>query len=429
MSEVEEKQVNQMQQLDDQEFEDDFGEATEEEYLGSSAPESVDFDLEDIADMDTLPEGADSFKEPVIEVKFPHWRLGRDEFLAGIQPFIDLNSTGNNDVVSKSVMLSSKEGVLTISGNNKDTYIEKKIQLKSIENNLQDIIIIDSNDIKNIARNSAAEFIIFNEPDNEGNPQYKCMVLQGSVNVDVYTIESGIFSYITEPTENVDLSTFKVPECKELFPIMLAAMSLSVRPEDKRIIFKDGSAIGSFITTLVSFDFPGVDSLILRAVDISFLNSLVKNLKEGTFVISAAPNRVYCTGEHFKISFVRTTSGLDESYMEMLRIKFANPIGLDLTQQRRLFHLLSVLNNQTGLASFEASSTGTHVVAKSRQGSISKFEVSTDIIKETITMGVEMLKKIFSFFASRQNVTMSRGESAILFETQGIKVIVSHQTD
>ena len=346
--------------------------------------------FDDVAEMEPIKDPEE--QDPgfvTAEFKGSHWRLDRDTFLEALAPFRAISGTATKNAVTGSVYLPTEKGNLILHGNNKDVYIERTISLENDENILSDAVVVSVTDLDILVRRSPSK-VILHRPDE----QYLAASLYGSdFYLDVVNVGEFLYDFVDVPADD-HFRPLDVEQLTELVSVMSAAMKLAVRPEDRKVIIKDGKAYGSFLLAAVRVKFDGLDGINFRSLDLDFLSYLLRDQETIQFAHSA--DRIFFMSQGFRFSSMKSDIPVPELIKDLeqtFETVTKSQATLELSELRNVVFVVSKLSNSTNTVTLKTKDGRLYLSYMLKSNKISDFAVGDGVFKEKFQITVDSLRK------------------------------------
>lgn len=352
-------------------------------------------------------------------IEAPHWKLDRNAFADAIAPFKEIGGVANNNVVTRSIFMECKDGMLYLRGNNKDVFLEKSVKVENVEKVLDQKVAVSVQDLDLLVRRCYSKVIFYiPEPGFAAIRLYKSNFYLDVVNVGDY-----LFNFVERPKQYTQLA---INEFQILVSTMHNAMKLAVRPEDRKVIVYDNYAYGSFLVSAVRVFFKGLPNTIIRAGDLAFLKLLVPN--QQTVYFAEYGDRVFFKGDDYEFSTLKSDVSLSE-VQKSLTGAFEQPVksavSADLSEFKEVIYLLSKLSNTTGMVEFFSENNEFFISYMTKTNKKSKFKIGDGQFPDKVTLSVEGLRKTLSLLSESPIVTINSVESGVLIDTKDIRVLLA----
>lgn len=372
---------------------------------------------EEFEDLDVNLEDIDSVQLVVSDERdpdSPFWRVSKNEILSLLR-VVDGIASRNSDAVSRSMMFWEKDGNLLYSMTNRDVYLRGKLPLKNQQNILKERLILSSKQLLEVARFSS-DILIFKEGD-----QVFASVMRGRYPLENFTFSESIYKLEEKPefySEPVDMTIAKTDF--DLFVRLMAQASLA---EDKKIVIQGGHAYGNFVSILSRKEvvYPNMVLTMLNAKDVAAL--LVLYASELRVGVSA--NRVFFRGENFEYSAVALKGEVSKEIVT----KFEGDVPgvlIDGNQLFNLFSFLSLNTSDSSIAEVKCDESGMKILSRTKSGKVSEFSVvDLSLPPQQFKMQVVSSKKVFTVLKYYTSLSMAKLQDCLVFEGEGLRVILS----
>ena len=344
----------------------------------------------------------------------PYWNIDQRSIVQLLR-VIALISKHSVDIISRSIYLEKTGSSLSLRCTDKDMYLKALLPLKNEELRLDEKYILNSRQIVEVVKNSP-DLIIY---PVEGS--IFCNLLGGHATLENYSFDFEIYQG-KEPTGKSTIVSAK--DFLEETNHLLDLMALAGRPEDKRIVVKEGRAYGLFLTALTCSD-TLLPDLVLRKRDMEVLKNLLTLYITDDMEVVAQEDRIFFTGENFSLSFSASSSELPEDILE--KFNFSSDFFINGSSASKILDFLASPVMKVAKVELNADDEGLEIVSSSQKGVKSSFCVTDTPCLEPFEadLNISLAKKVFSVVSKQPSVFLVKSEDSIILGSDKFKLVMS----
>lgn len=394
--------------------------------LGNDGFGDFDAGLEGLDSLGDLDEqDLSSFGEIDTDIPVPHVRFNTKEFQQVLRNAKLLSAASGRDVVSKSISIHVEDGKMVCRATDFDSYLETKLDLLNEQNVLEEDVCIPTDILMKLAKACPAVTAILK--DDEG---FKMRLAGGDILLETLSVPLEKFIAPDRPTGGASV---EAPEMLSVIRAMSPIVTAAVSPTERRILFKNGDAVASYMWAVVKA--PGeYPNLELKLKDLQILKSLLTN-RDGTIYVSQTPDdvkvpRTFITADDFTYATLTSAAADTNTSAEQMNEIIGQPgVFVDLLQLYKMVEVSADLPYSIGKVGLNNSLEGIQLAIKTKKGKDSIFTLSgsnegnPQPLEKEVVLQSKLLRILLRSFGASASVKVSVTNKGVGIETDSLQAV------